>query len=37
MIMDLVIEFRKICWNFMVLLREAGCSIIAAADSDLLL
>ncbi|MFT4816430.1 MAG: hypothetical protein ACJA1Q_002735 [Pseudohongiellaceae bacterium] len=37
MIMDLLIEFRKMCWNLMVLLRVAGGSIIAAADSDLLL
>jgi hypothetical protein len=37
MIIDLAIEFRKMCWNLMVLLQQAGRSIITAADSGLLL
>ena len=34
MIMDLVIEFRKMCRNLMNLLRQGEHAIITAADSS---
>jgi hypothetical protein len=37
MIMDLAIEFRKMCWNLMDLLRQGEHAIIAAADSSTVL
>lgn len=34
MIMDLAIEYRKMCWNLMGLLRQGEQAIITAADSS---